>query len=445
MEKAIIFLILLLTILTAPPVDVPVFNVDLDGDAFHRWDQVLSNYNVEDLESFVTLVKSISPLLQSAYDSFWTSWLFNNTDYVFGTELSAELNGVANYTGIAFKDIVEVNLIYELTAYCSILVGYDQNHVPFISHNEDYSLGTSMLRKLVTRINFQKGGATVFTGVTYAGLVGSRAVHKDGAFAIVQDQRDAGGNLSQNFASLMTGGKPIFVLIRQAGEDCDNFSCAFDFLNNTQVGSPCYLGICGTQPNEGYVITRSHYQSDIVNQTFDGTYDWYLYEGNSDLNTNPPPYDIRREVANNYMRVAEQSTWNTNSVFYFMNIYPIRKERTVWNIISVPNTSFVQVKVLECAPVYDPANQIIDCTSCSPTCNQGVCSEYQGKCSCNFGFSGDYCDVLDGYTPQPTTESTSDKDNVARGISITSIVILSVVVTILLVMIFKKSKKYDKI
>ncbi|KAJ5074142.1 n-acylethanolamine-hydrolyzing acid amidase [Anaeramoeba ignava] len=437
MKELILLLIIIITISGAPPSDVPIFNVDLDGDAFHRWDQVLASFSNDDLQNFVTLLKS-SSTLQAAYDSFWSSWLETNVEFVFGTELKTEMEGVANYTNIAFKDIVEVNLVYELTVACSILIGYDENSNPFLSHNEDYSLGTAILRQIVMRVNFQSNGSTIFTGISYAGLVGSRAIYKSGEFALAHDQRESSASIEDNLNNLTAGAKPIFVLIRQVGENCSDFTCAFNMVNTTYIASLGYFGICGKQPNEAYVITRDREQSYLVNQTFDGTYNWYLYEGNSDLNTDPPPYDIRREFINNYMRVIDQDDWNHIGIFYVMTFYPLRRESTVWNMIAIPSSSFLQAKILSCTTIYDRANTPIDCTSCTPTCEQGICLEYQGKCSCNAGFIGDSCDTLDT-TNLPTTESTSDKDNVARGISITSIVALTVV--IIGIFIYPKCKK----
>ncbi|KAJ5074141.1 n-acylethanolamine-hydrolyzing acid amidase [Anaeramoeba ignava] len=441
MKELILFLIIIITISGAPPSDVPIFNVDLDGDAFHRWDQVLASFSNDDLQNFVTLLKS-SSTLQTAYDSFWSNWLETNVEFVFGTELKTEMEGVANYTNIAFKDIVEVNLVWDLNVSCSILIGYDENSNPFLSHNEDYSLGTSILRQIVMRVNFQSNGSTIFTGISYAGLVGSRAIYKSGEFSLAHDRRESNASIIEELNNLTTGAKPIFVLIRQVGENCSDFTCAFNMVNTTYIASLGYFGICGKQPNEAYVITRDREQSYLVNQTFDGTDNWYLYEGNSDLNTNPPPYDTRREIINNYMRVIRQDNWNQTGIFYVMTFYPLRRESTVWNMIAIPSSSFLQAKILSCTTIYDYANNPIDCTSCIPTCEQGICLEYQGKCSCNAGFIGDSCGTFDT-TNLPTTSDNSKKVNSAFGLAISSIA-LTVVITVLFVIIFKSKNKKSK-
>jgi hypothetical protein len=81
---------------------------------------------------------------------------------------------------------------------------------------------------------------------------------------------------------LFTGTKEISWIIRDALTQCDDYTCAYDYLSETHIAALGYIILAGTKDNEGVIIAREN--KGVANVRTIGEDDgiWYLVQTNSD-------------------------------------------------------------------------------------------------------------------------------------------------------------------
>ncbi|XP_074662517.1 N-acylethanolamine-hydrolyzing acid amidase-like [Tubulanus polymorphus] len=152
-----------------------------------------------------------------------------------------------------------VNLLYSLRTYgCTSIVAQSSTGQIWHGRNLDYgesSYEKQLLTKLAIQVHFRKNGQILYTGNTYAGIVGLPNGQRHGAFAISLNER-AQGDAMENLRMLVWRAIPVPMLIRQVLDSPLNYRQAIEKLLTTTIPAPAYLTVSGIQPGEGAVITR---------------------------------------------------------------------------------------------------------------------------------------------------------------------------------------------
>lgn len=138
----IVALVLAATMVASHPVSAPApaperaptFVINLDEDPETRWSAVVPQYRNAFNESLAFLNKFVPQWADPIVFPF-----FEFIDTLFG-DYGKEMKGIANQTGIPLGQIVMINLVYDLTAFCTSIVAQNDKGVIFHSRNLDYEI-----------------------------------------------------------------------------------------------------------------------------------------------------------------------------------------------------------------------------------------------------------------------------------------------------------------
>lgn len=118
----------------------------------------------------------------------------------FPQPYKAEIDGIAQVTGVPLGSIVLLNMFYELSNHCTSIVAQDTaGHVLF-ARNQDLGWGmgfTALLRNQTIHVQFTRGGQVTHEAVTFAGYVGIPTGYVPDRFAVAIDTRFYNGSILQ--------------------------------------------------------------------------------------------------------------------------------------------------------------------------------------------------------------------------------------------------------
>jgi N-acylethanolamine-hydrolysing acid amidase len=268
--------------------------------------------------------------------------------YPYGQEIVGISNALTNTT---VSDALLGNILYELTAYnnqklsgrvkmCTSIVAQTVNGTIYHGRNLDYNF-PDLLRDLTIIVDFQQGGQTVYSGTTFAGLIGLATAQKPHAYTISVNERNTGTWWMNVFEALIAGTHGITVLLVRdvvSNKEMD-FESAVNSLANSHVIAPSYIIVGGAKPGEGVVITRDRTASKDLwrmnpesdNNTSSGS--WYLVETNYDHWEPPPAGDDRRDPAIKAMDGTTRAGVNATSLFKVLSTPPVLNDGTTYTAV----------------------------------------------------------------------------------------------------------------
>merc|ERR1711990_1436989 len=100
--------------------------------------------------------------------------------------MQAEMEGISSYTKIDIGTLATIGAIYDLTAYaqsshhaCTSIVVQNTKGEIIHGRNLDYHLKVIM-ENITSIVDFQRGGHTIFTSVSYIGMPAFNTLMKPG-------------------------------------------------------------------------------------------------------------------------------------------------------------------------------------------------------------------------------------------------------------------------
>jgi N-acylethanolamine-hydrolysing acid amidase len=274
----------------------------------------------------------------------------NDVDRYMPFPYGLEMVGVAEaVSGVSVGDVVLGNMLYEVTAFshskwgaggrgqpkmCTSIVAEAINGTIYHGRNLDYSF-TNVLSDMTVIIDFQEGGKTIYTGTTFAGMVGLLTAQKPHGFTITLDERDQGDWWMNALEAIVAGTHGIAALhIRDAVASKDmDFESAVIFLADKPLIAPSYLIIGGMKPREGVVITRDRTAAlDMWRLNAEHGL-WYLVETNYDHWVPPPSDDNRRDPAIKAMNETTRAGLSPTSLFKVMSTPPVLNSGTTYTVV----------------------------------------------------------------------------------------------------------------
>lgn len=329
-----------------PPTPVPAkrYTVNLDLQPQQRWTEIVKDHE----ESLIRLIQSMKQALPTELASL-VSALGEDIDkympYPYGQELVGIANALKNTT---VSDAVLGNILYELTAYgnqnfgaeskrvkmCTSIVAQTLNGTIYHGRNLDYNF-PDLLRDLTVIVDFQQGGQTVYTGTTFAGLIGLATAQKPHSYTVSINERDTGTWWMNAFEALLTGTHGItFLLVRDIVSNKEmDFESAVNTLASSHVIAPSYIIVGGTKPGEGVVITRDRTEAKDLWRMDPDNGHWYLVETNYDHWQPPPAGDDRRDPAIKAMDGTTRAGLNATSLFKVLSTPPVLNKGTTYTTV----------------------------------------------------------------------------------------------------------------
>jgi hypothetical protein len=252
--------------------------------------------------------------------------------------------------GLGFGDRISqgelalINLMYELTVWCTSIVSRTPSGEIVHGRNLDY--GISGLQNLTATIEFTDGaGGTVFSSTAFVGYVGV-LTGMNSEFSVSVDQRGpAKGNtklenlmgILENVIAGATGGTSVGMFLRDQLEGGAEFENTLAVVADTKMIAPVYIIMGGTKENEAVVVTRDRLSADDevgegIWRIDSGDHYWRL-ETNYDHWVDVPETDNRRDPANACMEALTARGVSTDSVRECLSEEPVLNHGTVYTTL----------------------------------------------------------------------------------------------------------------
>ena len=232
-------------------------------------------------------------------------------------------------------EIVALNAIYSLSAFCTSIVAEHANGTIFHGRNLDYPLpGLRGLTADVTFINSSTGSSSpLYHGTAFLGYVGLLTGMKPGVVSISVNQRTVNGSqpvqeFLKNIEQALSGGKLTGLFVRETLATALDYHSAVASLNSTALIAPVYLTVGGVSRGEGAIITRNRDHADDSAGAANGIWSldaatggWYRLETNYDHWK--PAGDGRRAAGNDAMRRFTSNTIDLTALRKVLSTHPV--------------------------------------------------------------------------------------------------------------------------
>lgn len=134
------------------PFQAPTYTINLDLDPEERWVNVTKKYAQYSLEIVEGLRKKIPGFVFPLAEN-----LAVRIAKHFPEPYPAEMKGVSKALNISLADTILLNIVYDLTAFCTSIVAQDEEGNIFHGRNLDYGFA-DILRNISFISNFQSKG-----------------------------------------------------------------------------------------------------------------------------------------------------------------------------------------------------------------------------------------------------------------------------------------------
>ena len=316
------------------------YTINLDLPPEQRWKQVAEDYT----EGILNLVKEIKQMVPPGAITL-VDIIGADVEKYIPYPYSMEIVGLAtSIKGVSVGEIVLGNTLYEVTAFghggkaearaCTSIVAEALNGTIFHGRNLDYSFG-GVLRDLTIVVNFQQSGKTVYTGTTFAGMVGLLSGMKPHGYTITLDERDQGDWWMNALEALVAGthGVAAFHIRDAVSNSTMTYDDAVRLLAYKPLIAPCYIIIGGTKPKEGIVITRDRIAA-VDLWMLDAEADrWFLVETNYDHWVPPPASDNRRDPAIKAVNELTRLGIGWGGLYSVLSTPPVLNNGTIYTVI----------------------------------------------------------------------------------------------------------------
>ena len=134
------------------PFQAPTYTINLDLDPEERWVNVTKKYAQYSLEIVAGLRKKIPGFVFPLAEN-----LAVRIAKHFPEPYPAEMKGISKALNISLADTILLNIVYDLTAFCTSIVAQDKEGNIFHGRNLDYDF-SDILRNISFISNFQSKG-----------------------------------------------------------------------------------------------------------------------------------------------------------------------------------------------------------------------------------------------------------------------------------------------
>ena len=263
-------------------------------------------------------------------------------------EFGLEIQGCAAALGIPYGWATLMNLGYELSDACTSIVAQTPSGDILHGRNLDFWAGmgfTDSLKNMTFTAEFQRGGRTLFTTVSFASFVGVLSGVQTGAFGVTIDTRFYPEGISEMFLEIVAAieernASLVTFLSRQVIQNEHSFAAALSNLSDNELIADVYYILSGVHPGEGAVISRNRLNATNV-WMLDAPRQWYVLETNYDHWKPAPWFDDRRTPGMHAMDGVGQAGINTRSLWDVMSTKPVLNLQTTYTVIMVPKNGSI--------------------------------------------------------------------------------------------------------
>jgi len=320
------------------PAKTYVLNSSLPASQYYA--PVCKDKKQDAIYAFSAMLDMIPAGLQSEFEDIaMTFWRNDITE-----PYKSEIQYFSDCTGLAIKDLITVNLIYDLVAVCTSIVAVDPNGKVY--HGRNFDFPTVLRNDTINLLYVDADNNTLYEMTTAAGYVGVPSGFKPNGFAITMDERYVVQVPWENILDLEKGYFPDGWLIREALIKDTTFDEAVDRLSTTPIIAGIYYIVAGTDDSmDGAIITRN--QTHVNGPVTDGVeynkplylkdspHDWFIIETNYDYWK--VPKDDRRDHAIRHLNEIGQENIDFDTLFEVLSTPPVLASGTVFTSLYSPS------------------------------------------------------------------------------------------------------------
>lgn len=285
----------------------PRVTLSLDDPAAHRWDAIIARFNatiwaaVAEIEQDPTYKVGLALAAKIPWHG----------DYL-PPEHWEEIQAISRVSNIPAGTLLMLNILYDLTTFdhssrkaCTSIVAATSDGSPVHGRNLDYGLVGAM-KNITAIIDWQSGGKTVFSSVSFLGTVNFNTVVRAGGWSLSHDERDAGPLIEDLLDTFLRQRVVTFSMIRELAASAPSYAAALSRLSEAELDAPSYFILAGIAPGEGAVLTRDRdgLADAYTLQPAADPPRWYVLETNYDRWAQPDADDNRRAVAERSLAAA---------------------------------------------------------------------------------------------------------------------------------------------
>lgn len=214
---------------------------------------------------------------------------------------------------------------------CTSFVASDPDGKVWAGRNLDWNFPDS-LKEFIINVEYQRGGATVFTATTAVGFVGILHAVKPGKFAYSMDARRKGGRIGANLLemALERGDRTPEQNARYVFETEDSYESAVAALSATPIVNPVYYILAGVEKPQGCVLARDRlgvvhtYEmaDEVASPGGNVQKDFWVGITNYDLEHRPLPADDRATPMTNNLNALEGKPFNDEQIWDILKTWP---------------------------------------------------------------------------------------------------------------------------
>ncbi|XP_078400235.1 N-acylethanolamine-hydrolyzing acid amidase-like isoform X2 [Cetorhinus maximus] len=307
----------------------PRFNVSLEMPPDQRWEPVLRHYDAAQLRRIVhQVIGSVAPKWVISI----VEQLATQLGHILPQPYEAEIQGISKALGLSLGDGLLINLVYEISGFCTSIVAQDSRGNIYHGRNLDFEFSNT-LRSLTVDLQFVKNGQIIYKGTTFIGFVGLWTGQSPNKFTISGNARARGEWWKIIIAALLKRSLPPSWLIRDTLVEAVDFQAALMKLANSPITANVYYILGGVKPTEGVIITRNLNGPVDIWPLMPKKGQWYRVETNYDHWKAPPSSDDRRTPANHALNATGQNDINLRALFKVLSIKPVLNDLTIYTTI----------------------------------------------------------------------------------------------------------------
>jgi len=328
------------------PREIETVTVNLDLEPEDRYTDILMNkilkYGWE--YTYVPVIEFYNTLVPPEVQPLFANISMKMDEY-FPEEYARELRGlyqlvvqVGHEDEFTLDMIVTLNMMYEWMTFCTSIVSEDDAGVMWHGRNLDWNFDGFSLWNLTMLANYQRGGVTQFSTITWAGYIGILTGFKANGFSITVDQREhyEPEGIRGNLMAIENGSALVGFFLRDVFQNYSTFTDTLPHLINDSLASSVYLIMGGLAKDEGVVVTRDRDSARDVwkwGNPDPGMEDWYLVETNYDHWNGDNPLDPRQTEAINALNKLGRENLDADTLFDVMQTPGVLNDGTQYTII----------------------------------------------------------------------------------------------------------------
>jgi len=315
----------------ASALPAPRYAIDLDAPPEERWLAVYLDYQDKFGPILAFLNATIPPDVQQYLDPIMAAL----NDFLPG-DIGRELKGISEYPGVPFNlgQLVILNLLYELTAYCTSIVAQAPDGTGTIFHSRHLDYDIPALRDLTIEVEFKQNNATLYECTMFAGSLGCFTGMRPGGWSVSINERDQGTSPVLSLLAALEGGQSVAMFLRDLLQSVADFDSALLAVTTQPLIAPAYITLAGVKAGEGAIVTRNRTVADDVWKLDASADRWWILETNDDHWR--PPLDKRRDVANAAMEALGQAGVSDAGLLSVLDTPPVFNSGTIYTTQMVP-------------------------------------------------------------------------------------------------------------